>query len=123
MEAWLKKVFDSTGTNWENVEALQPVREISIKVKENDSKDATKYIKIDFQPIIPTGSDPDFKEEITKVMVIVQDITEKKSLELEMNKKEQEYKDNINQIVEIINADQELFDDFVTECRDNLARF
>jgi two-component system, chemotaxis family, sensor kinase CheA len=56
-------------------------------------------------------------------MVIVQDITEKKSLELAIEKKEQEYKDNINQIVEIIKMDRELFQDYIHECKDHLVEF
>lgn len=42
---------------------------------------------------------------------------------MEMVAKEKEHKDNINQIVEIIKMDEELFQDFITECKDNLVSF
>jgi two-component system, chemotaxis family, sensor kinase CheA len=122
MAAWLTRVFASLGTKWENLEALQPIREIAIKQKITDLKYNVKYINIDFQPVIDIVGIGQ-KEEITKIMVIVQDITEKKVLELEMGKKEQEYKDNINQIVEVIKMDQELFQDFINECKESLANF
>lgn len=121
ISTWLKKVFNNKDTAWENLEALQPVREVKINVQES-SKALTKYITVKFEPIKDIFA-PDFKEVVTKVMVIVQDITETKALQFEIQKKEQEYKDNINQIVEIIKVDQEIFQDFITECKDNLVNF
>lgn len=97
------------------------MREIAI-LRTGNEQEAAKYIKFDFQPITDVFA-PDFHEKVTKAMVIIQDITEKKVLELEMEKKQKEYKDNISQIVEVIKMDQELFQDFITECQDNLVKF
>lgn len=121
MTLWLNKVFKGDGTSWENLEALQPVKEIEL-CYEDDIVKNTKHIKINFQPITD-AFESDFKEKVSKVMLVVQDITEKKSLQMEMVAKEKEYKDNINQIVEIIKMDQELFQDFIAECKDNLICF
>lgn len=121
MNLWLNRVFKNDGTSWDNLEALQPVKELA--VYSNDGVgEITKYIKIKFQPVTDIF-EPDLKEKVSKVMLIVQDITEKKSLQMEIVVKEKEYKDNINQIVEIIKMDQELFQDFITECKDNLVSF
>ncbi len=49
-------------------------------------------------------------------------LTLKKNLAFKMEQKEKEYQDNINQIVEIIKADQELFEDFVTECKEQIQK-
>ena len=117
MHAWLKKVFEDNDIIWENIEALQPVREVKIKSLNEKGKSVAKFIQVEFQPI----KDDNFR--FTKLMVIVQDITEKKSLEEEIENKEKEYKDNINQIVEIIKMDQELFQDFIKECSDQLLNF
>jgi len=122
MLAWLNKVFENSYVRWEDMEALQPVREVSIKTNSSNEKNGPKYIKIDFQPITDIFA-PEYKEKVTKVMVIVQDVTEKKILELEMEKKEKEYKDNINQIIEVIKMDEELFQDYINECKENLANF
>ncbi|NJD03522.1 MAG: HAMP domain-containing protein [Ruminiclostridium sp.] len=121
MALWLNKVFESDGIGWDDLEALQPVREIAIYSNDNIGG-ITKYINMNFQRITDIYG-PDSKEKVSKVMLIVQDITEKKSLQMEMVAKEKEYKDNINQIVEIIKMDQELFQDFITECKDNLICF
>ena len=121
MTLWLNRVFESDGTSWDNLEPLQPVKEIAIY--SNDGADRiTKYIKMKFQPVTDIF-EPDLKGKVSKVMLIVQDITEKKTLQMEMVVKEKEYKDNISQIVEIIKMDQELFQDFITECKDNLICF
>jgi len=122
MLAWLNKVFENSYDHWEDMEALQPVHEISVQTKSNNERDNPKYIKINFQPITDIFA-PEYKEKVTKVMVIVQDITEKKMLELDMGKKEQEYKDNISQIIEVIKMDEELFQDYINECKENLANF
>jgi two-component system chemotaxis sensor kinase CheA len=123
LNTWLQKVFclDSM-RNWPSLHALQPVKEIIVKIKNSYGIDSSKYIQIDFQPITNTLPSED-REIVTKVMVIVQDITEKKALELEIEKKEKEYKDNINQIVEIIKMDRELFQDYINECKDHLVEF
>ena len=122
MELWLNKIFNNTDISWENLEALQPVREVSINTKDRSGKTVTKYIQIVFQPITDILGH-NLRQQVTKVMVIVQDITEKRALELQMEQKEREYKDNINQIVEIIKMDQELFQDFIQECQENMANF
>ncbi|MFZ5989922.1 MAG: ATP-binding protein [Bacillota bacterium] len=122
MSTWLTKVFTNTDITWGNLEALQPVREIKINVQNDEGKTIDKYITVKFEPITDVFA-PGFKSKITKVMVIVQDITETKNLQIEMQKKEQEYKDNINQIVEIIKMDKELFQDFITECKESLVSF
>jgi Chemotaxis protein histidine kinase and related kinases len=117
MALWLGKIFKNDGASWNDLEALQPVKEVVIN--SDRAGEITKYIKINFKPI--TGALE--SEKVSKVMLIVQDITEKKSLQMEIVVKEKEYKDNINQIVEIIKMDQELFQDFITECKDNLVTF
>lgn len=122
LENWLRKIFSNEGTSWENLEALQPVNEVAVKVINHKGQELTKYIHFSFKPITDIF-EPNFQEMVTKIMVIVQDITDKKALEQEMEKKEQEYKDNINQIVEIIKMDKELFEDFITDCKENLAKF
>lgn len=122
MNEWLKRIFENAEIRWDDLEALQPVHELAINIMKENQKNTVKYIKLDFQPITDIFA-PDFKEKVTKVMVIIQDITEKKTLELEMEKKEREYKDNINQIIEVIKIDQEIFKDYINECKDNLAVF
>lgn len=117
MQAWLKKVFEEDDISWENVKALLPVKEVKIKALNGKGQNITKFIQVDFQPI------KDDNDGFTKLMVIVQDITDKKALELEIENKEKEYKDNINQIVEIIRMDQELFEDFIKECNDQMLNF
>ena len=119
LETWLQKVFSVSETSWENLEALQPVREIKIDAKNKKGQDVVKYIEVGFQPI----TDLDSQDRLSKLMVIVQDITVKKDLELQIEKKQKEYKDNIDQIVEIINMDQELFEDFIKECKEQIASF
>lgn len=116
---WLKLAFGKSFMKWEDFEALQPVKEIPVKTQDEAGLELIKYIQVTFQPIIDILP-PEYKEQVTKIMVIVQDITDKKVLEQEMVQKEQEYKDNINQIVEIIRADQELFEDFVSECKEQI---
>lgn len=123
LRSWLQKVFDLDSLkSWESLKPLQPVKEISVRMKNESGFEVTKYIRIDFQPIASTAA-PDSPETVTKIMVIAQDSTERKSLELEIEKREKEHKDNINQIVEIIKMDRELFQDYIDECREHLVEF
>jgi two-component system chemotaxis sensor kinase CheA len=123
LHSWLQQVFDLDSLqSWENLKPLQPVKEISIRMKNKGGFEVTKYIQIDFQPITSTAA-PSSPETVNKIMVIAQDITERKTLELEIEKQEKEHKDNINQIVEIIKMDRELFQDYIDECKEHLIEF
>lgn len=121
MATWLQRVFSDTETGWSNLEPLQPVSEIEVKAKNRQGQDITKYIRIHFSPI--TELVAGLKQKTTKLMVIVQDISEEKRLAQEVERKEQEYRDNINQIVEVIKMDQEMFKDFIDECQERLVEF
>lgn len=124
LHSWIQKVFDLDSlNNWENLKPLQPIKEISVRIKNEHRPEVTKYIQIDFQPIMGPGPGPDSREIVTKIMVIAQDITERKALELEIAKNEKEHRDNINQIVEIIKMDRELFQDYIDECKEHLVEF
>lgn len=123
LHAWLQQVFELDSLeSWNNLKSAQPVREISFRIKNESGFEVTKFIQIDFQPIVST-TPGDYRETVTKIMVIAQDITERKTLELEIEKKDKEHKDNINQIVEIIKLDRELFQDYIDECKEHLVEF
>lgn len=121
MHIWLSNIFNSTNTCWEDIEASQPVKEFKVDIPK-DGRHIKKYLAVKFRPIIDVRA-RDYKGKIVKVMVIVQDITDKKVLQQEMQKKEKEYEDNINQVMEIIKMDQEIFEIFIGECKEKLIEF
>ncbi len=123
LHSWLQEVFDLDSLkSWGELKPSQPVREISVRTKNESGFEITKYIKIDFQPVLNPQTF-DSGEMVTTIMVIAQDITERKALEQEIEKREKEHKDNINQIVEIIKMDRELFQDYIDECKEHLVEF
>ncbi|NLD48030.1 MAG: HAMP domain-containing protein [Clostridiaceae bacterium] len=121
MYIWLSKVFNNKDTCWEDLEALQPIKEFEIDVQKAD-RYIRKHLGVKFRPIIDVRA-KNYKGKIVKLMVIIQDITDSKALQLEIEKKEKEYKDNINQIIEIIKMDQEMFRIFINECKEKLLDF
>jgi two-component system chemotaxis sensor kinase CheA len=123
LQSWLQQIFELDSLrSWSNLKSLQPIKEISVRMKNENNYEVTKYIQLDFQPVTNTVPG-DSRETVTKVMVIAQDITARKTLELEIEAKEKEHKDNINQIVEIIKMDRELFQDYIDECKEHLVEF
>lgn len=122
LEFWLNKVFDNKCMIWKDLKPLQPVTEVAFPQNSGADRPDNKYIQVSFEPIIDI-SPADYKETVAKIMVIVQDITEKKVLEQEVERKEQQFKDNIEQIVEVIRMDRELFEEFVKESKDSLLEF
>ncbi len=123
LKTWLQKVFSlDSMQSWPELQAIQPVKDLIVKIKDNYGINSSKYIQIDFKPI--AGILPfEGREYVSKVMVIAQDITEKKTLKLEIEKREKEHKDNINQIVETIKMDRELFQDYINECKEHRVEF
>ncbi|HEX2953914.1 MAG TPA: ATP-binding protein, partial [Bacillota bacterium] len=113
LSSWLQMVFNQTFMKWDDLEAIQPVKTMAVIKKSPDGREQTKFIEMSFRPI-------EAQAKVEKIMVLIQDITDKKQLEAKMVQQEQAYKDNIDQIVEIIKADQDLFKDFINECREQL---
>ena len=121
--AWLQKLFGPDSAKcWETLKSLQPVKEIAVKIKTESSYESTKYFQIDFLPIMNSIT-PAPESIVTKIMVIVQDITERKTLESAIKKKDKEHKDHINQMVEILKLDREIFLDYIDECNEHLIEF
>lgn len=116
LESWLKMVFHNTIMTWEDLLPIQPIDEICL----SRNSDSDVFIRLHFVPI-QENAESIGSNELNKVMVIIEDITEARQLTQQMEEKEQEYQDNINQIIELIQMDQSFFAEFVQECRDHLT--
>lgn len=116
LESWLKLTFENNCIGWDDLKLLQPLEELEIEV---GNPPANKCLRIGFRPVCSI----DAKENPTKIMVTIEDITGARKLEETILKKEQEYQENINQIIEIIKIDQELFKEFINDCQENLHHF
>ncbi|HOQ24409.1 MAG TPA: ATP-binding protein [Bacillota bacterium] len=119
LASWLNLAFSPDQImGWSDIEALQPVTELTCTTPDGKKK----HLSLSFRPILDKHSEEGHRPE-AKMMVILQDLTEKHKLQMAMEQKEQEYKDNINQIVEIIKLDQDLFCNFINECQEHIAAF
>ncbi|NTV91424.1 MAG: HAMP domain-containing protein, partial [Clostridiales bacterium] len=122
MESWLIKAFESSISKWEFIETIQPVHETSFILLDDNGLENEKFIRIYFQPVqISTPSDPN--EMISRMMVVIHDITGEKQLSSSVEKKDKKYPYDINIIIRKIKADTELFEDFINECREYLYGF
>lgn len=83
-----------------------------------DKNNVIKYIKIEVKPIYETE-----KKQISRLMVIINDISDKRRIELDKIKIEESYKENLDQIINIINSDNELFRDFIYESQELIEGF
>ncbi len=122
MSSWIDKAFDSSIAKWNDIEAIQPVRETVITGSDGYGNVTAKYIRIFFQPL-QVSSNSSLNERITKLMVYVQDITSEKEYSGILEMKSKDYKYDISEIIRKIKADMELFEDFMNECREYLFSF
>lgn len=119
LAVWLNLAFSQDQImDWSDLETLQPVTELAYRTADGRKK----HLSINFRPIRGKCTN-NIRAQEDKMMVIIHDLTHQHELQKTMAQKEQEYKDNINQIVEIIKLDQDLFRDFVKECQENITAF
>jgi HAMP domain-containing protein/signal transduction histidine kinase len=120
LELWLKEIIEK---NIKDASCYtQPFTQVEISSVKNQ-KSELKYIELFFYPIYEDVDEELDEKVVSKIMVIIKDITKQKMIECEMTKKEQDYKENISQIIEIVGTDEEIFEAFIMECRELLINF
>lgn len=117
LEAWLQMIFFNTFMSWEDLIPLQPVNEICYR-QQDPSLETEIWIRLCFIPIYDEVGTTE--ERPHKLMLIIEDITENRKLSRQMEEREQEYQDNIQQILEFIQMDQDFFREFTHECKEHL---
>ena len=110
---WLRLAFKQTLIEWEDIEALQPIEEVQVISSGNKNR----FIHFHFHTIHSS-------EDLTrnKLMVILKDTSENHQLEQKLEEKTDEYKDNLQRVIEIIQLDQDMFLEFIKESKENIQQ-
>lgn len=117
---WLRLIFEMPVLVWGNLEQIQPVREMAVRMRDELGHIRERHVKLIFRPIMKPSAG---EHGVAKIMLIVQDVSDKKKLEREMATQAKEYQENLHDIVEVIQLDQELFMMFINNCREQLLDF
>jgi PAS domain-containing protein/HPt (histidine-containing phosphotransfer) domain-containing protein len=104
LEDWLRLVFTQPHLPWDVLGQLVD-REISYHPVGGGNPQA---FVLDYVPIREDAN-------VVKVMVLVEDVTEKRALLAEVERREREREADLAQIAEIIELDPEIFEQFLTE--------
>lgn len=109
LEEWLKLVFNSASLEWSAAERLVQ-REYEYR-----GPNCERDLLVDFEPIRDEGQAP------SRLMVIAQDLTEKRRLEESLQKKEDEANENIEQLAELAQVDPDVYEAFFEEAEEILS--
>jgi two-component system chemotaxis sensor kinase CheA len=110
LEEWLKLVFHSPSLDWDMAQTM-----VQTEVAYTRPDSTERELEISFQRIFEG-------ERLGRLMVIVEDATEKRSLERSLEAKHREIEDNIEQLAELARLDPEIFEAFFEEAIEIIDR-
>lgn len=106
---YLNILFENTTAGDAILQDLNPIKNIEIATSETEGEVNLTYLHFDFVRIMVAG-------ELTKVMVIIQDLTEEISIEKKRAQERKEHSEELEKISAIIKLPSEDLEQFIQEC-------
>jgi chemotaxis protein histidine kinase CheA/HAMP domain-containing protein len=107
MKFWLVHIFGTDDFQWDLSEP-ERIRQLNYVRTNSDGSIDERALELDYAPIYKDGA-------IVKIMFLVKDVTEVHRLQAEIERRDQQNKENLARIKQIASMEPDLFNTFISE--------